>query len=740
MVSLAWIKGDANRWKQYVSNRVRFIQSRSLASEWNFVAGKENPADLCSRGLSATDLVKSDCVWWSGPIWLAGRRDLWPSEDPTSDAQAIVEEECKVTHSLPVLQNPPQVIFNIERYSILPRVLRLTAYILRAFRDVAAESLDIPNDFIDGFPTAEELARARDYWFRQLQAAAFPEELNRLREGRPVGRSSPLATLQPQLSADDGLIRLTGRTGRSNLLDDSPDVVILPNRLPGQGNQVPHFLLLLIRSAHIRLEHTGVRGTLAHLRETMWVIRGRQVVKRVLKCCVKCNMTQRRPYEQPVAPLPQDRCSRSLPFEATGIDYAGPLYLRGPSQKAWFLVFTCASTRAIHLEMVDSMSTPAFLMAFDRFVSRRGVCRVLYSDNAKTFHCADRQLRAYWFENRARLADRGIAWRFIAEAAPWWGGFWERMVSSVKRLLKTSIGNALLLPIELETVLIKIEAVLNSRPITFQSDDPREPKPISPSDLLIGRRLTTLPPAPPNAEPRNFNRQDATNRMRYLERLADDFWARWRSEYLRERSLHYERRRRTQPIRIGEVVLIQADNLKRQEWKLGVIAELYPSADGIVRSVRLRTTTGDLRRPVQRLCALELNEGDDDPFLYGPNEDDNGPLPPEREEQPHPAPPDHDPEVEMHPDPEGDDRPDQPRRDLPVDAPRMDDTERPAQPEEVPPAPPVEENPIWDLQNEPIEPNDGLLLQGGSVVDFLPPATRRGRAVRPPARFRDFVQ
>ena len=280
-------------------------------------------------------------------------------------------------------------------------------------------------------------------------------------------------------------------------------------------------------------------------------------------------------------------------------------------------------------------------------------------------------------------------------------------------------------------MLVKIEAVINSRPITFQSDDPMEPRPLSPSDLLIGRRLTTLPvqPSQPDPDRLDFNRVDATNRIKYLERLANDFWTRWQKEYLRERSLHYERRRNIQPIRVGEVVLIQADNVKRQEWKMGVISELHPSADGIVRSVTLRTTNGDLRRPVQRLCALELNEDEDDPFLYGPAEDDQGPN---LEELPDPDPPlpvpqDHEPEAEEPPEVEFEDRPEQ--------------IAEPGQPaennnDEVP----LDENPVEDLQDGADSgEDDAPILQGGSVVDFPAATTRRGRPIRRPARYQDFV-
>jgi hypothetical protein len=129
----------------------------------------------------------------------------------------------------------------------------------------------------------------------------------------------------------------------------------------------------------------------------------------------------------------------SQPFDVTGVDLAVPVYLRRSNAKSWICLFTCAVTRALHLELVQTLTAVGFLMAFDRFVSRFGICQIVYSDNAKTFHRANKDLAEIWKgaepEILIDLANRGITWKFIPEGAPWWGGFWERMVKTTKQAL-----------------------------------------------------------------------------------------------------------------------------------------------------------------------------------------------------------------------------------------------------------------------------------------------------------------
>ena len=192
-------------------------------------------------------------------------------------------------------------------------------------------------------------------------------------------------------------------------------------------------------NVHNSVKHGGVRSTLTTMRERFWILRGRASVKKVLNKCLVCARHEGIPYKQPPSPdLPGGRVTDDPPFTHTGLDFAGPLYAvrrqrnvnvnvqEASTEKHYVLLFTCASTRAVHLELTNGISVPAFLLAFRRFASRRGLPATIYSDNAKTFRAAERDVRRIVRSSEIQrfLAERCVIWKFIVERAPWWGGFW----------------------------------------------------------------------------------------------------------------------------------------------------------------------------------------------------------------------------------------------------------------------------------------------------------------------------
>lgn len=142
-------------------------------------------------------------------------------------------------------------------------------------------------------------------------------------------------------------------------------------------------------------------------------------------------------------------------------------------EKTYIALFTCAMIRAVHLELVSDMSTETFLLAFKRFIFRRGLCKVVYSDNARTsFKQADHYLRELWKSIKEPellwyFTEKGITWKYIAERAAWWSGFWERLVRSVKTCLRKMMGRASLNFEEITSLLAEVEATINSCPLTF---------------------------------------------------------------------------------------------------------------------------------------------------------------------------------------------------------------------------------------------------------------------------------
>ena len=620
---LYWVQHE-KPWKQYVQNRVQEIRKIVPQATWKHCPGDKNPADLPSRGLTGKELVESS-MWWCGPDFLMNPENEWPKASPsqTSDEQAMVEMvKCpsNVTHSLlSSLDNSTMVdigaVIEPKNYSSQTRLLRITAYVLRFASNLKARLSAKPTQVVKEL-SAAEIDRAEFYWIKSVQARSFEEEIQFLKKKSQL---SPLPRIQQfgLYLDEDGVLRCKGRLGHTDLPSTCKNPILLPSK--------NDFVNLLIKDVHFRVKHSEVRDTLTALRETYWVLRGREATKRIMKGCVICRKFEAVPFKpHPTPDLPEIRVADSPPFTYTGVDFAGPLYVTVPKEpqsaeknfeKTYICLFTCASTRAIHLELTRDLGVNSFLQAFRRFSSRRGLPSTLVSDNAKTFKAGSKEVQkmANSPEVQRHFANNRVTWNFVVEKAPWWGGFWERLVKSVKRNLKKTVGRASLNYDELNTLVIEIEGLLNARPITYiYDDDDALAQPLTPSHLISGRKINVLP----NDEHFEIisTHNTLTRRQRRQRQLLQQFARQWRREYLlslRERAITKSGGGNPSLIQVGDVVILKDDSTARAFWKMGKVEELLPGDDGKVRAAVVRVprrngTTQLLKRVIQHLIPLEV--------------------------------------------------------------------------------------------------------------------------------------
>lgn len=267
-----------------------------------------------------------------------------------------------------------------------------------------------------------------------------------------------------------------------------------------------------------------------------------------------------------------------------------------PEKKLYICLFTCAVVRAVHLELTDSLSTGDFILAFKRFAARRGLPSVIYSDNAKTFKGAEVRLQSLFGPSCPE-------WKYIAPRSPWWGGWWERLVRSVKEALRKSLGKACLTRVELETTLIEVENCVNSRPLTFVGDEIQCKAPLTPNHFLTARGAGFKGSVV--EDPQNVTPEELNLRERVCQERLNKFWEFWRADYLRSLPVSVSKFYSQGPLEVGSVVLIHEDNVPRLQWMLGKVTKLFHGRDNKVRSVELQTCKGTVVRSVQRLHLLE---------------------------------------------------------------------------------------------------------------------------------------
>ncbi|XP_018375251.1 PREDICTED: uncharacterized protein LOC108769020 [Trachymyrmex cornetzi] len=516
--------------------------------EWRFVSGQDNPADVATRGLTPSQLLNCPS-WWNGPHWLSQASTSWPHGPIPSSQEGNLEERPAQTHS--ILASPDKEWDLLLRYSNLMKLFRITAICQRA----VSKFRKIPLMTFSPSLTTEELNTAKIFWVKVTQQLFFPTEIKVLSKGQQIPRSSPLIRLTPFLDSS-GLLRVGGRLQNSLLNEAEKHPLILPNKSA--------LTSLIISDAHVRALHGGTQVTLSIIRKDYWLIGGRTPVRSWILKCVPCARFRQKRAQQLMGQLPLERITPSRPFAHTGVDYAGPFTTKtwkgknARTYKSYIALFVCFATSAVHLELVTDYSAEAFIAAYKRFVSRRGICTTLTSDCGTTLKGADAELQRLFSTTTQEstklarlLANHGTQWKFNPPSAPHFGGKWEAGVKSMKHHLLRIVGNTLLTYEEMSTLLAQVEAILNSRPLSPLSNDPDDLLALTSGHFLISYAPVTIP------EP-SLELVKTTHLLRWqlIRKMLESFWSRWSQECLQRYYSMSKWNNQVPSLNIGTLVLI----------------------------------------------------------------------------------------------------------------------------------------------------------------------------------------
>eukprot|EP00057_Strongylocentrotus_purpuratus_P008606 XP_011663080.1 PREDICTED: uncharacterized protein LOC100889075 [Strongylocentrotus purpuratus] len=486
----------------------------------------------------------------------------------------------------------PEVI-NCKRTLSWRKLLRTTAYVFRFIQILKAkiQKGPKPDDKVTLSPT--ELDSAEKYWVKRAQISLLP----RLEKGE-------FKVLTPFVD-DDGVIRVGGRVENLVTSYESKHPALLPAS--------HHISLMIIRSAH-ELGHHGVAATTAKTRRKFWILQGYRLAKTVKHRCVTCRAAECRRETQIMANLPSCRLAPfTPPFHYTSCDYFGPYLVKvGRNKKAkhYGIIFTCLNTRAVHLEMATDCSTMEFLQALRRFIAVRGQPAQFLSDNGTQFVGAERELREMvrgWSERELKdfCAEKRVVWKFVTPGAPHQNGCAEAMVKSCKFALKRAIGEQVLTPLELYTCFLEVANLVNERPIGRVGNDPDDGGYLCPNDLLLGRSSSKVPHGP-FRETRN-----PRHRVEFVQQIVNSFWKSWNRDVfpllVPRRKWNTERRN----VRVGDIAMLADANAVRGKWTIARVVQVYPGVDGTVRNVKVKTVSGEYRRPVTKIAIIYPAEGYD---------------------------------------------------------------------------------------------------------------------------------
>ena len=599
-ICLHWINKNESK-TPYIKNRVEKILSlqRELTMKFvfNHTSTKENPADFLTRGMTFSKLMKEP-LWFEGPHWIT-KEDSWPIQKcynhisvNVTDAQVINDNQ------------QDNMAIDLTKYSCFKKLINVTRYVFQFMSHKTNKPMTDPTK----------------YWIKHQQREYYPEIVDILQK-KTTGRNKLIRDLGLYLDKEK-VIRCRGRITNAPVPYEARHPILLP--------KMSHLTQLIIMEAHRITLHGGLGDTLAQIRKDYWIPKGRQAIKVTLKGCNICRRYEARPISYPGPPaLPHDRVTLTRPFEVTGVDYTGALTITGDSdspKKVYICLFTCTSTRALHLEVAEDLSAETFLRMFRAFAARRSCPRIIISDNATNFVGSAPFIIEILNQPKVQqaLINRRCQWKFIPPRAPWQNGFTERMIGIVKNCLRKTLHRSKVSLSELRTVVTEIETRVNNRPLTYLDDSSVNLEAITPSHLLHGRRLEPFPSisvdehcTDPTIDDRAQYLRDSYHHRNKLLRRWETHWEKDYLVSLRERFYGAQQPDNVVPLMENDIVLLKTDQ-PRSDLPLARVVKLYPDSNGITRVAEVMVRGQRTLRTVNKLIPLEcspsfLTDSDADP-------------------------------------------------------------------------------------------------------------------------------
>lgn len=613
MVTLGRLQQGPAGYCQYVGNRVRQCLELFTAQQFVYVDTKANPADLSTHGVSVKTLLKEE-KWWRGPSFLQLPVAEWGgSPIRLSEEDLVVNEKEKVKAKnavVAVMQYSPDWTNKLgQKTNNWGKLCRILAYIKRMTEVKKEQRPRQRKTLADVSPiSVKEFNSAETLWIKMIQSEAFEEEIVSCEKGELVKTS--LKDAQPCLH--DGLLCQDSR------VKDNPHIAALPIILPKKNELVEKLVLYY----HEALMHAPAETTYVYLRRRFLLQGGRQELKRIL---FKCKNRKCRPLKMvktQISSLPPFRCDQSEPFKHVSFDICGPVATKHSCKweecphptysKAYIGVFTCNSTRYVHVEALEDMSAASVLRAFERTFARRGVPSTMISDQGRQILSVKKEFEDLWAKIdvkkvQAEVAKKGITWTLSHIHAPNENGLAESAVKLVKSALLKTFKNHHCSFKEFETALIQCELCINQRPLGYLREDSNDVIPVSPCDIVAGRKLSLIPD---DHRKETKKTPELSRMMKHRQQLVNKFWRRFAVDYLDRLSYtRLWRERRVSELQPGAVVQIIDHVTPRGKFNLGVVTEIHKGRDQQIRAATVRLPSGTTTRRQARQLALfeELN-------------------------------------------------------------------------------------------------------------------------------------
>ena len=460
------------------------MQDFSSPSQWRHISGQDNPADLASRGMSSGNLINSS-LWFRGPSFLHQQHltlennEFVAVNEGDQELRAVVVNATTTNNDLDVFNfgffsSWKSLVRGVARAKLLATLFKKRTSIKGRLRPRTGKNILEPLSVSD-MQAAELLI------VKAIQGSYFAEEIETLRSNLGLIKGNELRRLDCFLDKT-GVLKVGGRLKFTDLYSILKHPTVLP--------KLAHVSTLLILDCYVKVKHQGRGMTVNEVRARgYWIIGLNSLVKTIIRKCVTCCALRGNKQVQKMADLPADRAECSPPFTYCGVDLFGPFVVKERRSliKRYGAIFTCLSSRVIHIEMACTLSTDSFIQCLRKFMAIRGPIRLLRCDNGTNFVGANyelaqsikamrsERLRKFVLENNC-----DIQFRMNPPSASHMGGAWERLIGVVRSVLNAILDkdSERLDDNSLSTFFYEAAAVVNSRLLSLEHvTDPNHPEP-----------------------------------------------------------------------------------------------------------------------------------------------------------------------------------------------------------------------------------------------------------------------
>ncbi len=587
-ITLHWLPKSLSDLNRFVANRVAAIQALTPPTIWRYVPSAENPADLASRGVRSADLIASS-LWWSGPAWLRLLPDQWPPPFLTKPSTPIYTVSIK-----PPSTPSPSLLSFISRLthacSSFFTLVHIVSYVCRFIYNCRHPLEQRKFDSL----TLDEITHSKSQLYRLSQLESIPEVFSAAVKKTLLPRGHALRHYALHL-LDHGHVLALSRVRNPDAPNQPLELCVLSAK-----SKLTRLLLL---SLHKLYGHPGTSTLLAITASSYVMIGLRNHLKLISRTCVICQKALAQPLNHMMGLLPSVRTTPSPPFHNVGVDFVGPLTLRvGHTRMPSFLkgyvaVFVCRSTKSVHLDLCESLSTQDFMATLHRFVNRRGCPAQIFSDNGSNFVGAREEIRAKveWGSSVGQLSSCSSCWVSVTRST-------SRLLALWKDLPRHRRVTALTIPSSPGWRLV-IVLMMRFGPwvavwrVRLWGGVPPE------SVQLLGS--CSLP-------------------------WSLGWSGRWAESW------------------VYSPPLVKDESLRSRDWPLATITSLHPGDDGIVRAVTLQCRGRSFQRASNRLVLLVTDAQQEEQELNCPTDEPHSTFPApgsmsgtqnDSDSQPSPAPP-----------------------------------------------------------------------------------------------------